>query len=191
MNILIVTGDDSQRDRYGQELRVRAAGQKSDQGSGGQHGRAPQGNTDNGWRYWSEKKYRKFSHKLQVSQGNPCYHSNRKSIRLFERLSRFAEDMSNVEVCGYIEDIERYYERADLIVTKLGGITMFEAIYTGTPMLLTSPALIQEKANARYIFEKHIGRVISDENSVSTAALQMLGDDHEKAYIKASMKRIK
>ncbi len=114
-----------------------------------------------------------------------------KNIRLFERLSRFAEDMPNVEICGYIEDIERYYERADLIVTKPGGITMFEAIYTGTPMLVTSPALIQEKANARFISEKHIGRVVSDENSTGAAALQMLGDDREREYIKASMKRIK
>lgn len=99
-----------------------------------------------------------------------------KNIRIYEQLSRFADDMPNVEICGYIEDIERYYGKADLIVTKPGGITMFEAIYTGTLMLVTSPELIQEKANARFISEKHIGRVVSDEKGAGAAALQMLGD---------------
>ena len=47
-----------------------------------------------------------------------------------------------------------YMEQADVLVTKAGGVTMFEAIYSETPICVISPFLSQEEDNARFI-EKH------------------------------------
>ena len=45
------------------------------------------------------------------------------------------------EVIGFTQKVAQYMARADLLLTKAGGITTFEAIHTGTPMCLLRPFL--------------------------------------------------
>ena len=61
--------------------------------------------------------------------------------------------------------------RADLLLTKAGGMTAFEAIHTGTPLCLLDPFLMQEEANAAYIEREGFGIVLRDKE---TAIQQML-----------------
>ena len=57
----------------------------------------------------------------------------------------------NMEILGYVKNVDYYMHRADLIVTKAGGITTFEAIHTRTPLFVIRPFLEQEYGNAMYI----------------------------------------
>lgn len=83
-----------------------------------------------------------------------------------------------VNVVGYTDKIDEYMRRADLIVSKAGGITTFEAIYSGTPMYVIKPFLEQELGNARFIEEHNIGRVIwSDEIDIKADILELLFND--------------
>lgn len=74
------------------------------------------------------------------------------------------ENFEGIEVLGYTENVNEYMEKADLIITKAGGITLFEAIYSGTPMFVINPFLEQEKRNAEFIEDRKIGKVVWDKS---------------------------
>lgn len=51
----------------------------------------------------------------------------------------------NTDVMGYTKNVAEYMKKADFIISKAGGITLFESIYTETPMMVVYPFLEQEK----------------------------------------------
>lgn len=65
--------------------------------------------------------------------------------KLYQRL---AGRYDGLTVLRFVPDVRRYMERADLLVSKAGGITLFEALYSGLPLLVPDPAMDQEKNNA-------------------------------------------
>ena len=54
----------------------------------------------------------------------------------------------------------------DLMMTKPGGATLFEAIYTKTPLMVKIPKLGQEIENGKFIIDKGIGLMYSDEKDL-------------------------
>lgn len=64
-----------------------------------------------------------------------------------------------ITVVGYTEQVAQYMRKADLLVTKSGGATTFEAIYSETPLYILPPFLMQEFANARFIEQHQLGCV--------------------------------
>ncbi|TDP58088.1 MGDG synthase family glycosyltransferase [Aminicella lysinilytica] len=74
--------------------------------------------------------------------------------------TKMADKYPGFRVLGYTEEISKLMKESDAVITKPGGVTMFEAINTGTPMYIVRPFLLQELGNARYIEKKHIGRVL-------------------------------
>lgn len=76
---------------------------------------------------------------------------------LYEQLQgRF----SSIQVVGYTDKVYEYMGCADVILTKPGGITLFETIRSELPMLVIRPYLPQEIANGSFITENQIGRVM-------------------------------
>ena len=97
-----------------------------------------------------------------------------------EKLEREArEKYPNIRVIGFTTDVAQYMQEAQLIITKPGGITTFEAIATRTPLYIVHPFLEQEKGNARFIESNNIGRVIWDKQADVAADLFTLLDDRE------------
>ena len=47
----------------------------------------------------------------------------------------------NIEVVGYTDQVYRYMQEADLVISKPGGITLFETIFSELPILVFSPYL--------------------------------------------------
>lgn len=72
-----------------------------------------------------------------------------------------------MNMIGFTNRVEEYMKRADLVLTKAGGITTFEAIASNTPIYVLRPFLEQEYGNARFIEEHNIGRVFWDNHSLS------------------------
>ncbi len=66
----------------------------------------------------------------------------------------------NIQVVGYTQEVDRYMQQADLLISKPGGITTFEAIHSGLPMLVIAPNLQQEVQNARFIEDNGLGVVL-------------------------------
>ena len=89
-----------------------------------------------------------------------------KNEKLFYQLYRRFE---NIEVLGYVRNIEKYFLRSDLVITKPGGITTFEAIFSETPILALNPTMHQEKYNAEFITKHKIGKTLFLENDPKDA----------------------
>lgn len=89
-----------------------------------------------------------------------------KNEKLYHKLhGRF----KNIHVLGYVKNIDAYFLRSDLVITKPGGITTFEAIYSETPILALNPTMRQEKYNAEFITKHEIGKTFILENDARDA----------------------
>ena len=76
----------------------------------------------------------------------------------------------NITVLGYTDKVDKLMEKADCVVTKPGGITMFEAIYSLTPIISFSTDLPNELHNIDFIKENNFGIALTEsaEKSVDT-----------------------
>lgn len=68
----------------------------------------------------------------------------------------------NINVLGFVNNVEKYMQSADLLISKSGGITTYEAIYSEVPLLIFKPFLAQEISNAEYIDDKNFGRMLNN-----------------------------
>lgn len=94
-----------------------------------------------------------------------------KNQKLYDK---WAGHFDDVEVLGYVENIGNYMRKADLVITKAGGITLFELIRSMVPMFIIRPFLEQEIVNARYAQEKGFAKVVWDEREDFTAELRSI-----------------
>lgn len=96
----------------------------------------------------------------------------------------------NIEVVGYTQQVPEYMARADLLVTKPGGITLYETLFAQLPLLVWPPQLEQEKYNARWMIQAGIGWVMEDGESVEEIRA-VLYDDVALGRASAQMRELK
>ena len=78
------------------------------------------------------------------------------------------------------------------MLTKPGGITIFESIFSELPILAWEPFLEQEKRNARFLVERGMGRVAGKEpDECLTAIRELIYDDYTLADMSAKMRAMK
>ncbi|MGN9164210.1 MGDG synthase family glycosyltransferase [Tissierellaceae bacterium HCP3S3_D8] len=98
----------------------------------------------------------------------------------------------NIQVIGYTDKVYEYMADSDLLISKAGGITLFEAIHAELPMLVLCPFLAQEKNNAYFIENKGIGRVLWDKYmDMSSVVLDILNNDSYLSEMQDNMNKIK
>ena len=94
--------------------------------------------------------------------------------KLFDRLvGRYP----NILVLGYTRSVWDYMGQSDLVLSKPGGATTFEAIFSATPMLAWEPFWEQERRNAAFLVGEGIGRIAGRGSGACLAALQELLND--------------
>lgn len=110
-----------------------------------------------------------------------------------EKLRRhLAGRWKNIEVLGYVDRVWEYLEKSDMIVTKQGGITLFESIFAQVPIYSWRPALCQEQGNARWIVDKEIGWVAGTGAEECAGEIrEILMDEKRLARAAARMDRVK
>lgn len=100
--------------------------------------------------------------------------------KLYQKLKA---NYPSFQVLAYVDNVADLMEEADILMTKPGGVSLFEAIQSGLPLVVFSPDLEQEKYNARYIERKGIGMVLSKKRKAyrgNTEALAALLDDEDR-----------
>ena len=97
-----------------------------------------------------------------------------KNEKLREHLS---EQFPTIEVLGFTDRVSEYMAQADLIVSKPGGITLFESIFSQLPILTWPPQLQQERNNARWLTHSGIGWVAEHMDCAEEIAALILDDD--------------
>lgn len=98
----------------------------------------------------------------------------------------------NIKVIGYTNKVYKYMQNADLIISKAGGVTLFETIYSELPIMVICPFLEQEINNAHYIENMGIGKIIWNKpNDMALEIENMINDACTLEKIKSNMKFIK
>jgi len=77
--------------------------------------------------------------------------------KIFNFISKL--NLENIIPLGYTNEVATIMAKADLLITKAGGITVFEAIASKLPVILHQPKLGQEIENAKFIHKKSIGKI--------------------------------
>lgn len=112
-----------------------------------------------------------------------------KNEKLYLKLKRKYPD---IEVIGYTDKVHEYMKKADIIITKSGGITTFEAINCETPLYIIKPFLSQELGNAEFIESLNIGRVLWSKNiDAADDFLSLMENEHLLCNMRDNMRRIK
>ncbi|CAH2212638.1 MGDG synthase family glycosyltransferase [Tepidibacter aestuarii] len=78
--------------------------------------------------------------------------------QIYNKLKKFNKKI-NINVLGYCKFIPELMKKSNVIVTKPGGITLFESIASKLPLIVFNTDLGQEIENAKYIKNKGIGYV--------------------------------
>lgn len=105
--------------------------------------------------------------------------------------TELSEKYPDAEIIGFTDKVSDYMAEADLLISKAGGITMFEAIDSETPMLVIKPFLEQEAGNAKFMERRGIGKVIWNKDADIGAEIKaLLSDDKALNEMKTNMKTI-
>lgn len=111
-----------------------------------------------------------------------------KNKTLYKSLKR---KYKNIKIFGYTDNISHLMSTADILISKPGGITLFEAINTQLPIFIIKPALAHEIVNAGFVEKNGIGKVIWNNNCDTYDELaQLLHDDNQLDIMKNQMRRI-
>ena len=109
--------------------------------------------------------------------------------KLYDRLHGRYE---NIEVVGFTDRVYDYMARADLMLSKPGGITLFETIFSELPILAWEPFLQQERENARFLTRHQIGRIAPKEPEACLEAIaRLLADGAALERMGRNMRRLK
>lgn len=112
-----------------------------------------------------------------------------KNQKLFDKYNNCYK---NVTVIGYTDEVYKFMEKAELIITKPGGITLFEAIHLKTPIYVLSPFLSQEIGNAKFIENNGLGKVVWNKSeNIAQDILYLINTPIILEKMKSNMQRLK
>ena len=100
-----------------------------------------------------------------------------------ERKTELEREHPEFRALGFTDEVDSLMRDSDLLITKPGGITLFEAIETGIPLLFIEPELSQEVYNARFAERHGIAKVFWSGDEVTPEGLMSFlrdGSEMEK-----------
>lgn len=90
-----------------------------------------------------------------------------KNARLKRKLEKDAENFSMpVKVFGFTDKVHELMAESDLLITKAGPGTIFEALTMNLPIIITSWLPGQEEGNVEFVVRENVGRVCRDPETI-------------------------
>lgn len=106
--------------------------------------------------------------------------------RLYRRLS--TRDLGqNIQVLSFTDEVAQLMKRADLLISKAGGVTITEALACSLPMIIYQAELGQELENRRFLLENNLGLAADSESELKELIKQLMYDPALYQEIKASL----
>lgn len=97
----------------------------------------------------------------------------------------------NFTLLGYTEHIAQLMNASDVVVTKPGGATIFEAIESNLPILVQPSNVGQESKNREFVERYGFGDSFTDGEELVKKIESMLADEHYAEAIKKNMQNFK
>ena len=105
-----------------------------------------------------------------------------------ERKAELEREHPEFRTLGFTDEVDSLMRETDLLITKPGGITLFEAIETGTPLLFIEPELSQEVYNARFAERHGIAKVFwSGDQATPEGLMELLRNSREMEKMESRM----
>ena len=109
---------------------------------------------------------------------------------LYERL-KAKELPANFTLVGFTDQVHQLMKQSDLIVTKPGGATIFEAIESNLPILIQPSNVGQETSNKEFVERYGFGDSYLDSEEMIRKIDGLLADDVYSDAIKRNMRSFK
>lgn len=97
-----------------------------------------------------------------------------KNRSLYQKLKR---EYPFVQAVGFVSNVSDYLMQADFLVSKPGGVSLFESIYAATPCIAMCPKYQHELENAAFIEKYEIGMVVWRQESAYQQIMKLLADE--------------
>lgn len=108
-----------------------------------------------------------------------------------EKLRLEAEEMAKtakfpVKVIGYSDEIEKLMQSANVMISKLGGLTTFEALACRLPIIAdaTTPPMPQEAGTVNLIAKRGAGILLEKATDIVPVVKNLLEDSNKYAQMK-------
>lgn len=106
--------------------------------------------------------------------------------------TRLSGQFEHIEVVGYTNQVPQYMAQADVLLSKAGGLSIFEAIYSEKPLLLFHPNLVQEVRNSQFMISENMAFVLPKQaQKMSKTLSDVLHDELQLKRMTANMRRFK
>lgn len=92
---------------------------------------------------------------------------------LFHKLQKINR-WDSIEIVGYTNDLASYMANSDLIISKAGGATIFEAIEMELPLMIQQSLVGQENHNVNFIQESGIGELVPEGDLLYSRIMELL-----------------
>lgn len=110
-----------------------------------------------------------------------------------EELKKEAEKLAKtakfpVKVIGYSDEVEKLMQSANVMVSKLGGLTTFEALACHLPIIAdtTTPPMPQEAGTVKLIAQKGAGILLEKASDIVPTIRNLVTDSKKYAEMKAA-----
>jgi len=109
--------------------------------------------------------------------------------KLFKKLSY--KNFANIKIYGYVNNLNQIMDESIFIVTKPGGVTIFEAINKELPLIILNSNIGQEKGNIEFVKKNRIGVILDDLNNLPYVLDYYYNNPSMVNYYCKNIKRIK
>ena len=99
---------------------------------------------------------------------------NQKLYNHFEEV--IGSSPKKTKLIYFTEEINKFMQASDMIITKPGGLTVTEALACNIPMAVFDAIPGQEEENAEFLLKHNMAVRISDGNSCREAIIELLKD---------------
>ena len=110
-----------------------------------------------------------------------------------EELKREAEELAKtakfpVKVIGYSDEVEKLMQSANVMISKLGGLTTFEALACRLPIIAdaTTPPMPQEAGTVNLIAKRGAGILLEKATDIVPTVRSLISDSKKYSAMKAA-----
>lgn len=108
--------------------------------------------------------------------------------RLYEKLN--SKSFNNIHVYGFVENVAELMDNTELLISKPGGITIFEALHKHIPLISGNARVGQEIENCKFINESNTGIIRDNPDEIRDILLNSLEDKSQLRSISENTRKI-
>lgn len=112
-----------------------------------------------------------------------------KNQKLYDHFNEIIEGSNKkTKLIYFTDEVNKYMQASDVIITKPGGLTVTESIACNIPMAIFDAIPGQEEENAEFLVKHNMATKIGDQNSCADVIVDLLLDKNKLDNMKEACK---